>query len=138
MKKTTKEHPITFFRKANEARQAVVKKSMKKAQDGIEMNSQEPLNSSASSSKPIGANINVGNYSGSFQGNVGNNKISNTMFNAAYNNPKIGLGVNASYAPENKKVSAGVNYNTTFGKNKTPLKLGLTYNKTGGSIKRKK
>jgi hypothetical protein len=34
MKKTTKEHPITFFRKANEARQAVVKKSMKKAQDG--------------------------------------------------------------------------------------------------------
>jgi hypothetical protein len=38
MKKTIKEHPITFFRKANEAKQAVVKKSMKKAQDGIEMN----------------------------------------------------------------------------------------------------
>ena len=38
MKKTTKEHPITAFRKANEARQAVVKKSMRKAQDGIEMN----------------------------------------------------------------------------------------------------
>jgi hypothetical protein len=34
MKKTTKENPLTFFRKANEARQAVVKKSMKKAQDG--------------------------------------------------------------------------------------------------------
>jgi len=34
MKKTTKEHPITAFRKANEARQAVVKKSMRKAQDG--------------------------------------------------------------------------------------------------------
>ena len=34
MKKTTKEHPITFFRKANEARQAVVKKSMQKAQFG--------------------------------------------------------------------------------------------------------
>lgn len=33
-----KEHPITTFRKANEARQAVVKKSLKKAQDGIEMN----------------------------------------------------------------------------------------------------
>jgi hypothetical protein len=28
MKKTTKEHPITFFRKANEARQKLVKKSM--------------------------------------------------------------------------------------------------------------
>jgi hypothetical protein len=38
MKKTKKENPITFFRKANEARQAVVKKSIKKAQDGIEMN----------------------------------------------------------------------------------------------------
>lgn len=36
MKKTNKVHPITAFRKANEARQAVVKKSMKKAQDGIE------------------------------------------------------------------------------------------------------
>lgn len=34
MKKTNKENPITFFRKANEARQAVVKKSLKKAQDG--------------------------------------------------------------------------------------------------------
>jgi hypothetical protein len=34
-KKTiTKEHPITAFRKANEARQAVVKKSLPKAQDG--------------------------------------------------------------------------------------------------------
>jgi hypothetical protein len=34
MKKTNKVNPITFFRKANEARQAVVKKSLKKAQDG--------------------------------------------------------------------------------------------------------
>jgi hypothetical protein len=35
MKKTKKENPITFFRKANEARQASVKKSIKKAQDGM-------------------------------------------------------------------------------------------------------
>ena len=35
MKKTNKENPITFFRKANEARQAKVKKSIKKAQDGM-------------------------------------------------------------------------------------------------------
>jgi hypothetical protein len=34
MKKTTKENPITFFRKANEARQKVVKASLKKAQTG--------------------------------------------------------------------------------------------------------
>jgi hypothetical protein len=39
IKKTiTKEHPLTAFRKANEARQASVKKSLKKAQDGIETN----------------------------------------------------------------------------------------------------
>ena len=38
MKKTNKVHPITAFRKANEARQAIVKKSLKKAQDGIETN----------------------------------------------------------------------------------------------------
>lgn len=35
MKKTNKENPITTFRKANEARQKVVKASLKKAQDGI-------------------------------------------------------------------------------------------------------
>ena len=35
MKKTNKVHPLTAFRKANEARQALVKKSLKKAQDGI-------------------------------------------------------------------------------------------------------
>jgi hypothetical protein len=38
MKKTNKENPLVTFRKANEARKAVVMKSMKKAQDGIEMN----------------------------------------------------------------------------------------------------
>jgi hypothetical protein len=37
MKKTKKENPITFFRKADEARQKVVKASLKKAQDGISM-----------------------------------------------------------------------------------------------------
>jgi hypothetical protein len=38
MKKTNKVNPVTFFRKANEARKAVVMKSMKKAQDGIQVN----------------------------------------------------------------------------------------------------
>jgi len=38
MKKTNKENPLTFFRKANEARQKNVRTSIKKAQDGIEMN----------------------------------------------------------------------------------------------------
>ena len=35
MKKTNKENPVTFFRKANEARQKNVRASIKKAQDGI-------------------------------------------------------------------------------------------------------
>lgn len=35
MKKTNKVHPITFFRKANEARQKLVKKSMGGPGDGI-------------------------------------------------------------------------------------------------------
>lgn len=138
MKKTIKENPLTTFRKLNQARQGMVMKSLKKAQAGIGMNSQEPPDMSASSSKPIGANINFGNYSGKFQGSVGDNKISNTMFNASYNNPKTGLSINTGYVPKNKKVNVGVNYNTQLGKNKTPLKLGLTYNKTGGSVKSKK
>jgi hypothetical protein len=35
MKKTNKENPLTFFRKANESRQKVVKNSLAKAQNGI-------------------------------------------------------------------------------------------------------
>ena len=35
MKKTNKENPLTFFRKANEARQKVVKNSLAKARNGI-------------------------------------------------------------------------------------------------------
>jgi hypothetical protein len=34
MKKTTKENPLTTFRKANEAREKIVKASLKKAQTG--------------------------------------------------------------------------------------------------------
>jgi hypothetical protein len=35
MKKTNKENPLTFFRKANEARQKVVKNSLTKARTGV-------------------------------------------------------------------------------------------------------
>jgi len=38
MKKINKVNPLTAFRKFNEARQTVVKKSLKKAQNGIETN----------------------------------------------------------------------------------------------------
>ena len=134
MKKTNKEHPLTFFRKANEAKQKVVKASMKKMQEAGEVEPMKP----ESSSKPIGVNASLGNFSGGFKGDITGNKMSNSAFNASYENPKTGFGVNANYTPENKKISAGVNYNTTVGKNKTPLKLGVTYNKKGGIIKTKK
>ena len=65
MKKTNKENPITFFRKANEARQAVVKKSLKKAQDGIEMND-DMINKAGSTGgykKPMEkGEFNINNY----------------------------------------------------------------------------
>jgi hypothetical protein len=137
MKKTNKENPITTFRKANEARQAVVKKSLKKAQDGIQMNSTDGTKPPGPPSNTIGANFGVGNFSGGVQSNLSDGRLSNTMLNAAYNNPK-GFGANVSYSPQSKQVNAGLNYNTTVGKNKIPLKLGITYNKTGGSVKRKK
>jgi hypothetical protein len=138
MKKTNKVHPITAFRKANEARETVVKKSLKKAQDGFEQQRMSSSESSESTPKPIGATASLGNFEGGFRGDLTDKKISNTVFNAGYNNPKTGLGVNASYSPRNKKVTAGVNYNTTIGRNKTPVKIGLTYNKKGGSVNRKK
>jgi hypothetical protein len=50
MKKTTKENPLTTFRKANEARQAVVKKSIPKAQFGGRMKMKK------SSNEPVAVN----------------------------------------------------------------------------------
>ena len=38
MKKTNKENPLTFFRKANESRQKVVKNSLAKARNGLYVN----------------------------------------------------------------------------------------------------
>jgi hypothetical protein len=43
MKKTNKENPLTTFRKLNQARQGMVMKSLKKAQDGIETNKMPTL-----------------------------------------------------------------------------------------------
>jgi hypothetical protein len=48
MKKTNKENPLVTFRKANESRKAVVMKSLKKAQDGIQTNSNPEVYSPSS------------------------------------------------------------------------------------------
>lgn len=55
MKKTNKENPLTFFRKANEARQKVVKNSLAKARNGIVAGPQTEMQSilsNAMSSQP--------------------------------------------------------------------------------------
>jgi hypothetical protein len=45
MKKTNKENPLTFFRKANESRQKIVKNSLAKAQNGIAMGPETEVSS---------------------------------------------------------------------------------------------
>lgn len=55
MKKTNKENPLSFFRKANETRQKNVRASIKKAQDGISVGPQteiESIMSNAANSQP--------------------------------------------------------------------------------------
>jgi hypothetical protein len=70
---------------------------------------------------------------------VSNTGLSGNRFTAGYNNPKIGLDINAGYDAALKNFSGGINYNTTIGKDKTPVKLGVTYNrKNGGALKSKK
>ena len=149
MKKTNTSNTLKLFndnkdkayKKAN-GEMAAFKKSLPRAQDGTEFMDNPPdsfgppsfnLANPYINPKPLGVNLGIGNFSGGFKGDIGNNKISNSIFNAGYNNTKTGLGINASYRPENKNFSGGINYTTTIGKNKTPLKLGVTYNKKGGA-----
>lgn len=151
MKHSKKVNPLTHFNnlkaeavKKGNGQLANYKKSLKRFQGDMDGSQVEPSESFGPpsenfgnrNSKPINANLNVGNFSGGFKGNIGSNKISDSEFNAGYINPKSGLGVSAAYRPENKNFSAGLNYNTTIGKNKIPVKVGLNYNKKGGSIKK--
>ncbi len=56
-KKTiTKEHPITAFRKANEAREAVVKKSLPKAQSGVTVSDNTRVNNPYKTRYPVMSN----------------------------------------------------------------------------------
>jgi hypothetical protein len=152
LSRNTKVNPLKVFNDNKEkaikkagGEMSKYKKSLKRFQGDRDGSQVEPSESSEPSSenfgndysKPISANLNVGNFSGGFQGNVGSNKISNSQFSAGYNNPKSGFGVSGAYRPESKEFSAGLNYNTTIGKHKIPVKVGLNYNKKGGSIKRK-
>lgn len=165
MKKTNKSNPLKFFNdnKAKTYKQAggqmtQYRKALKKAQDGNETG---PTNSGPNSGpggpgsgnpgsggpagpqqnmgNPLSLNAALGNINLGYDTNVSNTGLSGNRFTAGYNNPKIGLGINAAYDAGRKNFSGGIDYNTTVGKNKTPLKLGLTYNrKNGGPLKSKK
>jgi hypothetical protein len=88
---------------------------------------------------PISLDATLGKFNLGYDTNVSNTGLSNSRFTAGYNNPELGLGINAAYDPTRKNFSGGVDYNTTIGKNKTPLKLGVSYNrKNGGGVKSKK
>jgi hypothetical protein len=133
MKKTIKEHPITFFRKANEAKQAVVKKSMKKAQDGIEMND-DMINKAGSTGgykkplekyKPWEGQVELKQpipmvrYDNSLSPEKATNKFKTDTLNAVYPNFQI----DPSSFSKPKALSE---------------RISKIKQKTGGSVKRKK
>ena len=102
MKKTNKENPITFFRKANEARQATVKKSLKKAQDGIEMNDdiinkagstggyKKPVTMASVLNRPVNVPSIESQMSDSIKNNINSaNEIANKRVNKKYSPPAI-------------------------------------------------
>lgn len=93
MKKINKENPITFFRKANESRQAVVKKSLKKAQDGIETNN-DLINKAGS----MGGYKKPSNPLTPYAGEASRNAMKEVSRNARNNVDIVNQGVNARSA----------------------------------------
>ncbi len=111
------------------------KKSLPKAQGD------EPTSIVTSEPKPIAGEFGLGKFSGGFEGMMDRSKITNTNYNLGFNNVNEdgkGFNINAGYTPSTKNITGSFNYNTTLGKNKTPLKIGLSYNKKGGAVKTKK
>jgi hypothetical protein len=133
MKKTNKENPLTTFRKLNQARQGMVMKSLKKAQDGIETNS-DLINKAGSKGgykkslqkdKPwegpveLKQPIPMVRYDNSLSPEKATNKFKTDTLNAVYPNFQI----DPSSFSKPKSVSE---------------KMSKIKQKTGGSVKRKK
>jgi hypothetical protein len=152
MKKNNKPNPLKFFNdnrakayKQAGGQMAQYKKALKKAGNGEETglgNSGPELGPGGpqpNMGNPLSLNAALGNFNLGYDTNVSNTGLTNNRFSAGYSNPKIGLDINAGYDPARKNFSGGIDYNTTIGKNKTPLRLGVTYNrKNGGALKSKK
>ena len=141
MKKTNKENPLTFFRKANEARQKVVKNSLAKARNGIEVNAMyESMDPKYASMAP-NPRSNVDTVNQSIL-----DKTKSTS--SAPNNPQMDYlqkkammdQVKQKYGkPKSPSMSKEMmDSMTNRPKSNTPMMDSMFQKKKGGSIKRKK
>ena len=141
MKKTNKENPLTFFRKANEARQKVVKNSLAKARNGIEVNAMyESMDPKYASMAP-NPRSNVDTVNQSIL-----DKTKSTS--SAPNNPQMDYlqkkammdQVKQKYGkPKSPSMSKEMmDSMTNRPKSNTPMMDSMFQKKNGGSVKRKK
>lgn len=135
--KSNKENPLTTFRKLNQAREAVVMKSIKKAQDGIEMNDDMINKAGSKGKKPFNpmANAqrtNIAAYTNNPQFEMANANAKNVEIDRMDQMKKI----------RDAKISDSSNaYRdsiTNKPKSNTPVMDSLYPKKKGGSVKRKK
>ena len=138
--KSNKENPLTTFRKLNQARQTKVKKSLKKAQDGIEMNDDMINKAGSKGKKPFNpmANAqrtNMPAYTNSLQSEMANANAKNVEI-ARMDQMKNTRG--ALSAKMSDSANAYRDSITNKPKSNTPVMDSLYPKKKGGSVKRKK
>ena len=146
MKKTNKENPVTFFRKANEARQKNVRESIKKAQDGISVGPQteiQSIMSNARNSQPPIPYADKPRTEEMMQRLMGESaKNIDTI-----NNMRVSQGPQAMQArsaavssdPRRQVINqAYMDAVTNRPKSNTPMMDSMFQKKKGGSVKRKK
>lgn len=141
MKKTNKENPLTFFRKANESRQKAVKNSLTKARNGIVVNSTAESMYKAPQMMEPNPRTNVDTVNQSII-----DKIKSTS--SAPNNPQMDYlqnkammdQVKQKYSkPKSPSMSKEMmDSMTNRPKSNTPMMDSMFQKKNGGSVKRKK
>jgi hypothetical protein len=143
MKKTNKENPLTFFRKANDARQKVVKNSLTKARNGIIAGPQtesQSILSNAISSQPA-----IPRPNRSSRDEMMQEMMSDSMYNVnTANAMRLSSQPRPSFMEPTdplKKVNYDQKKIDDFNKkypNGVPGPSSLKRNKKGGSVKIKK
>lgn len=154
MKKTNKENPITTFRKLTEARQGIVMKSLKKAQDGIETNKMPTLAAKQVPSKLM-ENVEKRKKIGAAEYNrmMESNKRDKAFYDKSKSELAPGMAIgefSPTYKDSNwysgkrpstwKNLSQNGLYTTPDqrGNNPVPDNIENTYYKKGGAKKKKK